>query len=33
MPPHALTNLEIRRFYQNKPRFNGDYSRDNLPKI
>ena len=33
MPSHPLTNLEIRKYYQNEPRFNGDYSRDNLPKI
>ena len=32
MPPHPLTNLEIQK-YQNKPRFNGVYSSDNLPKI
>ena len=32
MPPHPLTNLEIQK-YQNEPRFNGVYSRDNLPKI
>ena len=31
MPPHPLTNLEIQK-YQNEPRFNGVYSRDNLPK-
>ena len=33
MPLHPLTNFEIQKFYQNKPRFNGVYSRDNLPKI
>ena len=33
MPPHPLTNFEIQKYYQNKPRFNGIYSRDNLPKI
>ena len=32
MPPHPLTNFEIQKCYQNKPRFNGDYSRDNLPE-
>ena len=32
MPPHPLTNFEIRK-YQNEPRFNGVYSRDNLQKI
>ena len=31
MTPHPLTNLEIQK-YQNEPRFNGVYSRDNLPK-
>ena len=28
---HPLTNFE-RKNYKNKPRFNGVYSRDNLPK-
>ena len=32
MPPHSLTNFEIQK-YQNETRFNGVYSRDNLPKI
>ena len=32
MPPYPLTNLEIRKYYQNEPSFNGVYSRDNLPK-
>ena len=32
MPSHSLTNYEIQKYYQNKPRFNGVYSRDNLPK-
>ena len=32
MPPHLLTNFEIQKYYQNEPRFNGAYSRDNLPK-
>ena len=32
MPPHPSTNFEIQKYYQNKPRFNGVYSRDNLPK-
>ena len=31
MPPHPLTNFEIQKYYQNKPKFNGVYSRDNLP--
>ena len=33
MPPHPLTNFEIQRYYKNETRFNGVYSRDNLPKI
>ena len=33
IPYHPLSNLEIQKFYQNEPRFNGAYSRDNLPKI
>ena len=32
MPPHPLTNFEIQKYYYNEPRFNGVYSRDNLPK-
>ena len=30
MLPHPLTNFAIRKYYQNEPRFNGVYSRDNL---
>ena len=33
MPPHPLTNFEIQNYYQNKPEFNGVYSRNNLLKI
>ena len=33
IPLHPLTNFEIQKYYQNKPRFWGVYSRDNLPKI
>ena len=33
MPPHPLTNFEIQRYYENEPRFNGVFSRNNLPKI
>ena len=33
IPPHPLTNFEIQKYYQNEHRFNGVYSRDNLPKI
>ena len=32
MPSYPLTNLEIRKYYENEPRFNGVFSRDNLPK-
>ena len=32
IPPHPLTNFEIQKYYQNKPRFNGVFSRNNLPK-
>ena len=31
MPPHHSTNFEIQTYYHNKPRFNGVFSRDNLP--
>ena len=33
MLPHPITNFEIQKYYQNKPKFNGVYSRNNLPKI
>ena len=33
MPPHPLTNFEIKKYYQNEPKFNGVYSRNNLSKI
>ena len=29
----SFTNFEIQKYYQNENRFNGVYSRDNLPKI
>ena len=29
---YPLTNFEIQKYYQNKPIFNGGYSRNNLPK-
>ena len=32
MPPHPLTNFEIQKYYGNQSRFNGVFSRDNLPK-
>ena len=31
IPPHPLTNFEIQAYYQNESRFNGVFSRDNLP--
>ena len=32
IPPHPLTNFEIKKYYQNEPRFNDVYSKNNLPK-
>ena len=32
MLPHPLRNFEIQKYYQNEPRLNGFYSRNNLPK-
>ena len=32
MPPHPL-NFPIQKYYQNEHKFNGVYSRNNLPKI
>ena len=31
MPHHPLTNIEIQRYHQNEPKFNGVFSRNNLP--
>ena len=31
MQPHSLTNLEMQKYYQYEPKFNGVYSRNNLP--
>ena len=31
LPPHPLTNFEVQEYYQNEPRFNRVFSRDNLP--
>ena len=31
MPPHPLTNFQIQKYCENKPKFNSVYSRDNLP--
>ena len=33
MPLHPLINFEIQKYYQNEPKFNCVYSRNNLPKI
>ena len=33
MQSHLLTNFEIQKYYQNQPKFNGVYSRNNLPKV
>ena len=33
MPSHPLTNFGKQKCYQNEPKFNGVYSRNNLPKI
>ena len=30
--PYPLTNFELKMYYQNEPRFNGVFSRNNLPK-
>ena len=32
IPPHPLTNFEIQKYYKNESKFNGVYSRDNLPE-
>ena len=32
IPHHPLTNFEVEKHYQNEPRFNGVFSRNNLPK-
>ena len=28
-----MPNFEIQKYYENEPKLNGVYSRDNLPKI
>ena len=30
--PHPLIDFEIQKYYQNKPKFKGDYSRNNSPE-
>ena len=32
IPLHPLKNFEIQNYYKNEPRFNGVFSRNNLPK-
>ena len=33
MLSHPLTSFETQKYYQNEHKFNGVYSRNNLPKI
>ena len=33
MLSHLLTNFEIQKYYQNEPKFNDAYSRNNVSKI
>ena len=33
MPLRSLTNFETQKYYKNEPKFNGVYSRNNLPKV
>ena len=33
MPPYSLTDFEIQKYYQDEPKFNGVYSKNNLSKI
>ena len=33
MPSLPLTDFELQKYYQKGPKFNGVYSRNNLPKI
>ena len=33
MSPYPLTTFEIQKYYQNEPKLNSVYSRNNLPKI
>ena len=32
MPPHPLTNFKIQKYYQNEPKFNVVFSKNNLTK-
>ena len=33
MPPNLLTNIDIIDYFKKEPRFNGVFSKNNLPKI
>ena len=33
MLSHSLTNFETQKYYENEPKFNGVYSKNNLSKI
>ena len=33
MPPHPLIDFDIQTYYESEPKFDGVYSRNNLPKI
>ena len=33
MPHDPLTNFEIKKYFQEEPKFSGFYSRNNLPRI
>ena len=33
MPPHPLANFETQKHYENEPKFNSIYSRNNLSKL
>ena len=33
IPPHSLKHFEIKEYYENEPRFNDVYSREDLPKM
>ena len=32
MLPHPLTDFEIQKYFENEQKFNGVFSRDNIPK-
>ena len=32
IPTHPLTNFEMQKYYENELKFNGIFSRNNLPK-